>query len=166
MIWVEGSNSRVEITVNVWRYPRQIDFGWTWRGSQPGFELSGFNSIYISKWTLFTRYPPSLLALKDRLVQWMSRGFSRGKLKLKLKFARARNRGRDCLFYTTENKELFILKTIMENYWWVEVFFITILDAVATKDVITANNTDVNLVETRTVQKFRTTIKSSSRLRE
>ena len=39
----------------------------------------------------------------------------------------------------------------MDNYWGVEVLFITILDAVVTEDVITANNTDVNLVETRTV---------------
>ena len=43
----------------------------------------------------------------------------------------------------------------MDNYWGVEVLFITILDAVVTEDVITANNTDVNLVETRTVHFLR-----------
>ena len=40
---------------------------------------------------------------------------------------------------------------------WVEVIIFTSLDAVATVDVLTANNNDVNLVETRNE-----TIKSSS----
>ena len=34
---------------------------------------------------------------------------------------------------------------------WVEVTIVTSLDAVATVDVLTANNNDVNLVETRNV---------------
>ena len=44
----------------------------------------------------------------------MSRGFSGGKQLIK--FANAKNRGRVCLFQTTENEEHFILKTIMANY--------------------------------------------------
>ena len=34
---------------------------------------------------------------------------------------------------------------------WVEVIIVTSLDAVATVDVLAANNNDVNLVETRNV---------------
>ena len=34
---------------------------------------------------------------------------------------------------------------------WVEVIIVTSLDAVVTVDVLTANNNDVNLVETRNV---------------
>ena len=34
---------------------------------------------------------------------------------------------------------------------WVEVIIVTSVDAVATVDVLTANNNDVNLVETRNV---------------
>ena len=43
----------------------------------------------------------------------MSRGFSGGKQVIN--FSNTRNSGRVCLFLTTENEQLFILKTIMEN---------------------------------------------------
>ena len=46
----------------------------------------------------------------------MSRGLTGGE-QVK-KFANTRNRGRLCLFYTTENEELFVLKTIMANCRW------------------------------------------------
>ena len=51
----------------------------------------------------------------------------------------------ECLLSTTEKKERFIIKL------WVEVIIVTSLDAVATVDILTANNNDVNLVETRNV---------------
>ena len=49
--------------------------------------------------------------------------------------------------FTLDNrkKERFIIKL------WVEVIIVTSLDAVATVDILTANNNDVNLVETRNV---------------
>ena len=46
-------------------------------------------------------------------IKAMSRGFSGGKQVIN--FSNTRNRGRVCLFLTTENEQLFILKTIMEN---------------------------------------------------
>ena len=49
----------------------------------------------------------------------------------------------ECLLSTTEKKEGFIIKL------WLEVIIVTSLDAVATVDILTANNNDVNLVETR-----------------
>ena len=42
------------------------------------------------------------------------RGFSGGKQVIN--FSNTRNRGRVCLFLTTENEQLFILKTIKANY--------------------------------------------------
>ena len=78
----------------------------------------------------------------------MSRGFSGGRQVIN--FSNARNRGRVCLFLTTENEQLFILKTIMANYGWKRSFLL-FLDAVATVDVLTASNNDVNFVETQTV---------------
>ena len=47
-------------------------------------------------------------------IKAMSRGFSGGKEVIN--FSNTRNRGRVCLFLTTENEQLFILKTIMANY--------------------------------------------------
>ena len=47
-------------------------------------------------------------------IKAMSRGFSGGKQVIN--FSNIRNRGRICLFLTTENEQLFILKTIMANY--------------------------------------------------
>ena len=48
-----------------------------------------------------------------------------------------------------KKKQRFILKTIMESYWWKwsRYFF----DAVGAVDAITASNNDEKLVETRTV---------------
>ena len=47
-------------------------------------------------------------------IKAMSRGFLGGKQVTN--FSNTRNRGRICLFLTTENEQLFILKTIMANY--------------------------------------------------
>ena len=55
--------------------------------------------------------------LRNDGIKVMSRGFSGGK-NSGINFSKARNRGRVCLFLTTENEQLFILKTIMENYGW------------------------------------------------
>jgi len=49
----------------------------------------------------------------------------------------------------TRNEKLFILKTIMGNYG--ESDHCYFLDVVATVDVLTASNNDVNFVETRAV---------------
>ena len=65
-------------------------------------------------------------------------------------FSNTRNRGRVCLFFTTENKQLFILKTVIVNYWWKRSFLL-FLDSAATVEVLTASNNDVNFVETQTV---------------
>ena len=65
-------------------------------------------------------------------------------------FSNTRNRGRVCLFLTTENKQLFILKTVMVNYGWKRSFLL-FLDSAATVEVLTASNNDVNFVETQTV---------------
>ena len=53
---------------------------------------------------------------------------------------------------TTENGDLFMLKTIMSKYGWkqkhmilVEVIIVTFLYAVATLDVLMANSNDANL---------------------
>jgi len=63
----------------------------------------------------------------------------------------------ECLLSTTEKKERFIIKL------WVEVVIVTSLDAVATVDILTANNKDMNLVETRNVL-FARLFTSNSRL--
>ena len=47
-------------------------------------------------------------------IKAMSRGFSGGKRVINV--SNTRNRGRVCFFLTTENEQLFILKTIMANY--------------------------------------------------
>ena len=65
-------------------------------------------------------------------------------------FSNTRNRGRVCLFLKTENKQLFILKTVMVNYGWKRSFLL-FLDSAATVEVLTASNNDVNFVETQTV---------------
>ena len=46
----------------------------------------------------------------------MSRGFSGGKQVIN--FSYTRNRSRVGLFLTTEHEQLFMLKTMMENYGW------------------------------------------------
>ena len=55
--------------------------------------------------------------LRNDGIKVMSRGFSGGKNR-GINFSKAGNRGRVCLFLTTENEQLFILKTIMANYGW------------------------------------------------
>ena len=45
----------------------------------------------------------------------------------------------------------FVYKKNDNGKLWVEVIIVTSLDAVATVDVLAANNNDVNLVETRNV---------------
>ena len=49
-------------------------------------------------------------------VKAMSHGFSGGKQVIN--FSNTRNGGWVCLFLTTENERLFILKMIMANYGW------------------------------------------------
>ena len=81
-------------------------------------------------------------------IKAMSRGFSGGKQVINS--FNTRNRGRVCLFFATENEQLFILETIMVNYGW-KWSFLLFLDSAATVDVLTASNNDVNFVETQTV---------------
>ena len=69
---------------------------------------------YNSLSPLGARCPPSLHALNG--IKAMSRGFSGGKQAGN--FSTTRNRGRPYLFLTTENEQLFILKTIMANNGW------------------------------------------------
>ena len=45
----------------------------------------------------------------------------------------------------------FILKTIYNDNFWVEVIIVTFFNAVVTVDDLTASNNDVNFVETQTV---------------
>ena len=54
--------------------------------------------------------------LRTNGIKAMSRGFSGGKQVIN--FSNTRNRGRVCLFLTTENEQLFLLKTIIANYGW------------------------------------------------
>ena len=54
------------------------------------------------------------MRLGTNAIKAMSRGFLGGKQVIN--FSNTRNRGRICLFLTTENEQLFILKTIMANY--------------------------------------------------
>ena len=88
-----------------------------------------------------SRCPPSLHALKDWWIKSMSRGFSGGKQVINS--SNTRNCSRVCLFLTTENEQLSILKTITANYGWKW--------SVVTVDVLTVSNNDVNFVETKTV---------------
>ena len=60
----------------------------------------------------YSRYPPSLHALRTDGIEVMSRGFSGGKHVIN--FSNTRNRGRICFFSTTENEQLFTLKTIWQ----------------------------------------------------
>ena len=55
--------------------------------------------------------------LRNDGIKVMSRGFSGGK-NSGINFSKARNHGRVCLFLTTENEQLFMLKAIMANYGW------------------------------------------------
>ena len=79
----------------------------------------------------------------------MSRGFSWGKQVIN--FSNTRNRRRVCLFLTTENKQLVNIKDD-NGKLWVELIIVTFFNAVATVDVRTASNNDVNFVETQTLQ--------------
>ena len=56
------------------------------------------------------------MRLRTDGIKAMSYGFSGDKQVII--FSSARNRGRVCLFLTTENEQLSILKTIMANYGW------------------------------------------------
>ena len=85
--------------------------------------------------------------LRTHRIKAMSRGFSGGKQVVN--FSNTRNRGRVCLFLTTGNGQLFLLKTIIANYGE-EVIIFSFLDAAATVDVLTASNNDVNFFETQT----------------
>ena len=67
-----------------------------------------------------------------------------------INFSNRRNRGRVCLFLTTENGQLFYIKDDNDNFW-VEVIIVTFFNAVPTLDDLTASNNDVNFVETQTV---------------
>ena len=62
-------------------------------------------------------------------IKAMSRGLSGKQV---INFSNTKTRGRVCLFLTTENEKLFILKTIMANYgwklsWWKQVIMTLIL---------------------------------------
>ena len=76
-------------------------------------------------------------------IKAMSRDFSGDKQVIK--FVNARNRGRVCLFQTIENKELFMLKTIINGKLWLKAIIVTFLDAVATVDVLRPSNNVANL---------------------
>ena len=78
----------------------------------------------------------------------MSRGFSGGKQVIN--FSNARNRGRVCLFLTTENEHFFYIKDDNLNYGWKRSVLL-FLHAGATVDILTARNTDIYFVETQTV---------------
>ena len=67
-----------------------------------------------------------------------------------INFCNRRNRGRVCLFLTTENEQLFYIKDDNDKLW-VEVIIVTFFNAVPTVDDLTASNNDVNFVETQTV---------------
>lgn len=79
----------------------------------------------------------------------MSRGFSGGKQLIK--FANAKNSGRVCLFQTTENEQLFILKTIMANYGTGVSDHCYFFGLISDVHVPTASNIDVKLEEIRPV---------------
>ena len=82
-----------------------------------------------------------------------------------INFSNTRYRSRVCLFLTTENEQLFIIKTMIGKLW-VEVIIFTLLDAIATVDVLAASSNDVNFFEThRNLNRtFCMTIKSSFRV--
>ena len=84
------------------------------------------------------------MRLRTDGIKALSCGFSGGKKVIN--FSNKRNRGRVCLLLTT-----FYIKDDNDNFIWVEVTFVTFFDAVATIDVLTASNNDVNFVETQTV---------------
>ena len=67
-----------------------------------------------------------------------------------INFSNRRNRGRVCLFLTTENEQLFYIKDDNDKFW-VEVIIVTFFNAVPTVDDLTTSNNDVNFVETQTV---------------
>ena len=77
-------------------------------------------------------------------IKAMSRGFSGGKQVINS--YNTRNCSRVCLFLTTENEQLSILKTIMANYGW-KWSLLLFFNAEATVDVLTASNNDVHFVE-------------------
>ena len=72
------------------------------------------HNIYLIDFIHDTRH--LCTRLRTDGIKAMSRAFSGGQ-QLK-KSADTRNRGQVCLFYTTENEERFILKTIMRNCGW------------------------------------------------
>ena len=96
----------------------------------------------------YSRCPPSLHALRTDGIEVMSRDFSGGKHVIN--FSNTRNRGRVCFFSSTENEQLFTLKTTVGKLW-VEVIIYTFLDTVATVDVLAASSNDIDFVETQTV---------------
>ena len=87
------------------------------------------------------------MRLRTDGIKVMSRGFSGDKQVINS--SNTRNRSRVCLFLTTENEQFFILKTIMTTYGW--KYYCYFFNAVATVDVFTASNNDINFVETQAV---------------
>ena len=65
--------------------------------------------------------------------------------------ANTRNRDRVCLFWTAENVELSVLKTIMANLWVnLKDHCSIFLDAVSIIDFLTVSSVAVKLIETQT----------------
>ena len=96
----------------------------------------------------YSRYPPSLHALKNSSDQSDVMWFLRGQTSAKF-FQYKKSRSIFFLFLTTGNEHLFLLKTIIANYG-VEVISFSFLDAAAAVDVLTGINNDVNFFETQT----------------
>ena len=85
--------------------------------------------------------PPSLHALKDR---WLLRGQTSDKIS---QYKNSRSR-----LFILDNKKWTTFYIKDDNgKLWVEVIIFTVLDTVATVDVLTASNNDVSFVETQTV---------------
>ena len=99
----------------------------------------------------YLQYPPSLHALKDWWdkydITWFLRGGAGGEQVIKS--AKNRKRGRVCLFQTTENEQLFILKTITENYGW--KWSLLLFWMSSNRKYSHTSKNYVKLVETRTV---------------
>ena len=85
--------------------------------------------------------------LRTHRIKAMSRAFSGGKQVVN--FSNTRNRGRVCLFLTTGNEQLFLLKTIIANYG-VEVIIFSFFGCSSDRRCPQGINNDVNFFETQT----------------
>ena len=132
-----------------------------WRGSNCELLISPDGVFDMIR--PYSRYPPSLHALKDKRgksnVTWFLRGQTSDKIfqctKTEVEFVNCRHR---------TNKNFLIWKMIIAKRLWVEIFIFCVFGCSSEHKCPSESNNDVQLVETRTVHFARLLNRSLARV--